>query len=336
MSIEYQILGDPGRDNALLATVDSGQSVHRLLFDCGEGCLSKMPLGQVGEIEAVFFSHFHMDHVAGFDSFLRVNWNRPEKPVRIFGPPGTIDIIHHRLRGYIWNLAAGSPGEWLVSEIGTEKIHTVRLLSSEGFATRHELEAEPYRGATYSGDCFVVDAFALDHGTTSMGYIVRENVQRNVATDVLSELGMHPGPWLQYLKDERNTKDEDDIDVHGKSYKAGFLREEILEETPGDSISYLTDFRLEDSREEDRLVQYLKRCKVMVCENNYRNAEAELAAKHHHLTSREVANLADRVAPEKLILFHLSDRYTTEDWRAQLAEVRGIFPRAEFPNGWLE
>ena len=40
MTIDYRVLGMPGRDNALLATVDSGQSLHRLLFDCGEGCVS--------------------------------------------------------------------------------------------------------------------------------------------------------------------------------------------------------------------------------------------------------------------------------------------------------
>ena len=95
MAIDYQILGEPGRDNALLATVDSGQSVHRLLFDCGEGCLSALSVSQIAEIECLFFSHFHMDHVAGFDSFARVNWNRPDRPVQVFGPPGTIEIIHH-------------------------------------------------------------------------------------------------------------------------------------------------------------------------------------------------------------------------------------------------
>lgn len=55
MTIAYEILGEPGRDNALLVTVDSGQSQHRLLFDCGEGCLGKIPVSQVQAVEAVFF-----------------------------------------------------------------------------------------------------------------------------------------------------------------------------------------------------------------------------------------------------------------------------------------
>ena len=335
MAIEHQILGAPGRDNALLATVDSGHSVHRLLFDCGEGCLSQLPAGQVAEIEALFFSHFHMDHVAGFDSFLRANWDRPSSPVRIFGPPGTIDIIHHRLRGYIWNLPEGTQGEWLVTDIGDGERPTVRLHSSEGFAVRHPAVNPDQHGSIYSGACFRVDSLALDHGTISCGYHVRENDHINVATERLLERRLRPGPWIQSLKDRANIPDEAHIDVQGTPYPAGELREQLLDTTRGDSIAYLTDFHLNGRSDEDRLVRFLGGCKIIVCENNYRNAEAELAARHHHSTSAEVAAFAARVDPEKLILFHLSDRYTEADWREQLAEVRSIFPRAEFPRGWF-
>jgi phosphoribosyl 1,2-cyclic phosphodiesterase len=71
MSIKYEILGEPGRDNAMLATVNTGQSQHRLLFDCGEGCLHRVSRAEIQVIEVLFFSHFHIDHVAGFDSFFR-------------------------------------------------------------------------------------------------------------------------------------------------------------------------------------------------------------------------------------------------------------------------
>ena len=77
MTIHYRILGEPGRDNALLVTVDSGQSQHRLLFDCGEECLSDVAVSHTQDVEGLFFSHFHIDHIAGFDRFLRMNWCRP-------------------------------------------------------------------------------------------------------------------------------------------------------------------------------------------------------------------------------------------------------------------
>jgi ribonuclease Z len=334
MAIDYQILGGPGCDNALLVTVDSGQSVHRLLFDCGGGCLSGLSTAEIHDIEVIFFSHFHLDHVAGFDSFLRVNWCRPEKPVRIFGPPGTIDIIHHRLRGYIWNLATNSPGEWLVTEMDGELLRTAQFFATEGFAPRHEVGTSEHAGAAYRGDCFAVDAIALDHGTPSIAYTVRENGHTNVAAGRLDPLQMQPGPWLKILKDAA-TPDDRQIEIQGSAHRVGDLREQLLEHTPGDSIAYLTDFSLKIPGDEDRLAGFLAGCRTLVCESNYRNAEAALATKHHHMTSAGVAAIACRVQPEKLILFHLSDRYTVEDWQEQLAEVRGEFARAEYPEGWF-
>ena len=50
------------------------------------------------------------------------------------------------------------------------------------------------------------------------------------------------------------------------------------------------------------------------------------------MTSSDVARLADRVGPAKRVLFHVSDRYNTQAWREQLAEVRDGFDRVEFPQ----
>ena len=336
MSIEHQILGEPGRDNALLVTVDSGQSVHRLLFDCGEGCLSQVPLNIVQDIELLCFSHFHMDHVSGFDSFFRANWCRPEKPLHVFGPPGTIDIIHHRMRGYIWNLATDSPGEWDVTEIHPDELRTVKMFAKEGFAERHDVGTQPHHEFAYRGRCFDLGAIELDHGTPSMAYTVREDDHSNIDAARLEALNMQAGAWLKELKDP-STGDDARIDVNGTPRSAAELRAELMTTSHGDSIAYLTDFRLDEATgDEDRLVHFLDGCQALVCENNYRNADAALAAKHHHMTSAGVANLAGRVQPERLILFHLSDRYTEWDWQDQLEEVRQIFPRAQFPADWFE
>jgi len=336
VSIAYQILGEPGRDNALLATLDSGQSVHHLLFDCGEGCLSGVPSHVVQDIEALCFSHFHMDHVAGFDTFFRANWCRPDKPVRVFGPPGTIDIIHHRMRGFIWNLAADSSGEWVVTEIHPGELRSVRLFAAEGFARRHDAVTTPRSEVVYGGRCFDLGAIELDHGTPSMAYVVREDDRSNVGLGRLQEFGLQPGPWLKALKDPA-IADDASVEVHGAIRRVGELRAQLIAIAHGDSIAYLTDFRLDQrSDDEDRLAHFLRDCRTLVCENNYRNADADLAAKHHHMTSAGVAGLAGRVAPERLILFHLSDRYTIDEWQQQLDEVRGVFGRAEFPAGWFD
>ena len=63
MAISFEILGTPGRDNALFVRIDSGQSVDRLLFDCGDCCLNSVSYAEIHAIDHLFFSHLHMDHV---------------------------------------------------------------------------------------------------------------------------------------------------------------------------------------------------------------------------------------------------------------------------------
>src|SRR5215468_1472864 len=122
MNLTFRVLGTAGNDNALLVQVDSGQAVERLLFDCGESCLSGLALADILAIDHLFFSHLHMDHVAGFDSYFRCNFNRQTKPNRIWGPPETARIVQHRFQGYLWNLHEEMSATWFVSDIHPDRI----------------------------------------------------------------------------------------------------------------------------------------------------------------------------------------------------------------------
>ena len=73
---------------------------------------------------------------------------------------------------------------------------------------------------------------------------------------------------------------------------------------------------------------------MIVCENNFRDAEREAAERTFHTVSADVARLAARVRPERLVLSHLSDRYTQAQWLEQLAEVRAVFADTYFPESW--
>ena len=126
----------------------------------------------------------------------------------------------------------------------------------------------------------------------------------------------------QKLKRRSRLRDDDDeIEIDGVVYRVGQLRDELVTTANGDSLAYLTDF--------------LQGCQTIVCENNYRDEDEELARKNYHMTSSDVARIANQVHPRRLLLFHLSDRYTREQWREQLEDVRRQFPETYMPENWL-
>src|ERR671928_1747583 len=62
----------------------------KLLFDCGEGTQRQL-LRSTGliDLEEVFLSHFHADHVLGLPGMLKTfSLRGRERPLRVYGPPG--------------------------------------------------------------------------------------------------------------------------------------------------------------------------------------------------------------------------------------------------------
>lgn len=332
MAIRTQVLGQPGRDNSVYVEVDSGQSIKRLLFDCGDGCLNALSVSDLQSIDAVFFSHFHMDHVSGFDALFRHNYNREDEPFLIVGPEDTLRVMTHRLRGYTWNLIQKAEGSVCVREFTKDYLREVNLLTCKGFEETDEETKADFKGDVLTTPELNVSAILLDHGCVSAGYLVREAAKRNVDPARLQSGGFSPGPWLAQVKDE-SLGDEQSVEVGDATHTLGDLRQALLSNCPGSSFAYLTDFRVsEETREE--LVAFLHKVDVVICENNYRDADEGLAMKHYHLTSTEVGRLAKEAEIGQLVLFHLSDRYTKEEWAEQLVEVKEQFENTCWPHSW--
>ncbi|MEM7234342.1 MAG: MBL fold metallo-hydrolase [Planctomycetota bacterium] len=330
MSIQTRVLGRPGRDNAVLVTLDSGQSVSRLLFDCGAGCLDSLGLSDLLSIDALFCSHLHMDHVAGFDSFFRANFDRVNRPNRIWGPPGTARILQHRFQGYWWNLHYDLDASWLVTDVYADRQETFRFELSEAFATAHSEGTTPAVGPLLSTPEFAVSAIQLEHNGPSLGYVVREAPRRNLDTSALADHGLRPGPWLQTLKDKPEILE---LEIDGEVRNLDELRRALLVERPGESAAYLTDFVLNESTIE-RVAKAIGGCHTLICEAQYADRDRELAVRNSHTTISSVAKLAARAEVKELVLFHLSDRYRLEDWREMLADCRETFSATSFPEAW--
>lgn len=332
MSIEVEVLGSPGRDNALWVRIDSGQRMHRILFDCGAGCLDALSYSEILQTDELLFSHFHMDHVAGFDNFFRCNFNRAEGQVSVWGPPGTIDILHHRFRGYWWNLVEGSPGQWVVREVTDHAINSSTFFTRDSFTNIHASSSMERVGPIVRSDDFTIDAITLNHCGPTLGYVLREKSRVNISIVRLQELGLRPGPWMQMLKSDC---EQPEVEVQGVLHSLPALRHQLLSETPGGSVAYLTDFRLDEATAE-RLTEWLRPCDTLVCEAQYCDRDAALAERNYHTTVNQVAKLAAASGVGRLTLFHLSDRYTADQWSEMLEEARSIFADTSYPPHWSD
>ncbi len=68
-----------------------------LLFDAGRGVATQLVRAgvNVADLDAIFITHHHFDHIGGLGDLLMAMWNNGRtEPLPIFGPPGTMDIVH--------------------------------------------------------------------------------------------------------------------------------------------------------------------------------------------------------------------------------------------------
>src|SRR2546421_9676334 len=68
----------------------------RLLFDCAEGTQRQLLRSSVGllELQEVFVTHFHADHVLGLPGmFKSFSLRGREVPLTVYGPRGLVDLL---------------------------------------------------------------------------------------------------------------------------------------------------------------------------------------------------------------------------------------------------
>jgi ribonuclease Z len=331
MALESKILGVPGLDNALYLKVDTGQKVHQLLFDCGECGLYHLGKAILQEIDHVFFSHCHMDHICGFDGLFRHLYSRPY-PLHIWGPEGMIDIMHCRFRGFTWNLVARCPGEMIVHEIRQSGIHSARFLCRERFAKKRPLASRPFEGTVLDHPDYTIRAVILDHAVDCLAYAVEEPVRTNINAETMRSLGLKPGRWCQALKDPSLPGDMQ-IDTGDREIPLHTLQNRLLESTPGMKVVYVTDIDMNaDNRR--KLLPFTRNADALVMECTYMPEDTDLARKNRHLTVAETARLARDTSVRKLVLFHVSDRYGRRDLFRMLDEAKKIHPESVFPPHW--
>ena len=86
--------------------VETGDKKY--VFDVGRGAIQRLTeLGiAYDQIDGVFFTHLHSDHVVGFPDLWLTGWllSRRDRPLNVFGPVGTQRMLEHLTEAYSFDI----------------------------------------------------------------------------------------------------------------------------------------------------------------------------------------------------------------------------------------
>lgn len=148
-------LPDPDRcHSSMLLTLDSGRTI---MLDCGHGATRRMIQANVNpaDVDTVFITHLHHDHISDLPFFLLESWilNRKGRPV-IIGPKGIEHFVSRSLEAFDVDIRARS--KYPARKANFEAIQPVV----------REYEA----GEIYRDDEISVTALEVKHITTDITY----------------------------------------------------------------------------------------------------------------------------------------------------------------------
>ncbi|HEY3800153.1 MAG TPA: ribonuclease Z [Caulobacteraceae bacterium] len=92
-------LPDPRRAGPATLVRAGGANI---LFDCGRGVMMRLAGAGVAApmLSAVVITHLHSDHVTDLNDIITTRWvmSQAPAPLRVFGPPGTAQLVADTLR----------------------------------------------------------------------------------------------------------------------------------------------------------------------------------------------------------------------------------------------
>jgi ribonuclease Z len=267
------------RNHSAVLIKYKGESI---LLDCGEGTQRQLKFANtpLSTVSKVIISHWHGDHVLGLPGLLQsMSATDYQGTLQIIGPKGTKNRIKLMLETFIFDKKL----DFEVSEITKKTI--------------------------YENQDYQINAFPLDHGVETWGFVFQEKDKRKVNKAKMKKLNIKEGPLIGKL-------------VDGKSIKIGkktIKPDDLTFVQKGKKIGFISDTGMCKG-----CLQIAKEADILICEATYHSELEEKSEEYKHLTAKNAALIASQSDSQKLILTHFSARY--KDVHELLDEASTIFP----------
>jgi ribonuclease Z len=267
------------------------------LFDCGEATQIQISRSNLkpGPLEGIFLSHLHGDHVNGLPGFLgSLTLDRRSRPLEIIGPEGT--------------------EEWI------DCLLDLRILW-EGFTFNIREIEEP--GPVLEKQDYSIEAGPLQHrGVSTWGYaFIEEDRPGRFDIERAKQLGIPEGPLYGRLQDGETIELDSGETVEP---------DQVLgPPKPGRKIVYCSD-----TVPCDGAVELAKGADVLIHEGTYPAGREKKAHNRGHSTVKDAAECAKKADVEKLIITHISQKYT--DLESFVEPARELFPSTQIASDFTE
>jgi ribonuclease Z len=301
----------PGRDDCIL-------------FDGGDN--GRLSLKQLGDLEAVFITHHHVDHFIGLDRIMRANMDR-DKVLRVFGPENTIRKVYDRIVSYEYPYFPFQKIVVEVTEVLPGKLRTGLLECTRRFP-EPEIQERSWKGPLLHANEFLeVEVAFTDHTVPGLAFALVEKGGYHPDTARLSKGSLRPGSWVgEALSRLRaGAPMETTLEIDGGNYTLRTLADHYFATSTGTRVTYITDTALSETSRPG-LLRLARGATRLYCDSFYSQAHIKQANQYRHMTATQAAELAKAAKVDQLILIHFAQRYAGK-YETLIEEAQEIFPR---------
>ena len=280
------------------------QTAEVWLFDCGEGTQHQLMKSNIksSQIKKIFITHMHGDHIYGLPGLLAtLGLSGNSNGIEIYGPSELSSFLISALKNSYCKLS-----------------FPLQFIKVEDFASQNKI--------LFENDKVKVNCACLKHRLPAYGYRVSEKDKPGIFDIKKAEsFKIPPGPIYSELQSGKKVDLKDGRSFNGKDF-CGPPRK-------GESFVYCTDTVFSQSA-----VNLSRNADLLVHESTFSKEDEKMAYEKLHSTTIMAAKTALLSNTKKLIITHLSPRYTQRSPIKPsdlLKEAQKIFPNTYLAKDFL-